>query len=119
MIVAPLLGIMLQMELSALPGLFAALALGTPSLSLIGAVGAALTLGARRGGALLALFGFAVAGPGFWFLEPGAVEAALSAQPIGIHLAVLAALLVGLAPAFPYGPAQRPCVRRVSELNPS
>ncbi len=97
LIVAPFLGIMLQMEMDALPGLVAALALGTPSLSLIGAVGAALTLGARRGGALLALLVLPLQIPVLVF-GAGAVEAALNAQPMGVHLAVLTALLVGLAP---------------------
>ncbi len=97
LIIAPFLGIMLQMESSALPGLVAALMLGTPSLSLIGAVGAALTLGARRGGALLALLVLPLQIPVLVF-GTGAVEASLSAEPMGIHLAVLTALLVGLTP---------------------
>ena len=43
------------MPLGALPVLCAAMLLGTPTLSLIGAIGAALTLGARRGGILIPL----------------------------------------------------------------
>src|SRR3546814_6705290 len=47
-VIAPLLAILMQMEPSAIPVLLLALLLGTPSLSLIGAIGAALTLGARQ-----------------------------------------------------------------------
>lgn len=52
---SPIMGILLNLPGEAYPVLILALLLGTPSLSLIGAVGAALTLGARRGGGLLAL----------------------------------------------------------------
>jgi heme exporter protein B len=44
---------MLGLPLSSLPPLILALLLGTPTLSLLGALGAALTLGARRSGALV------------------------------------------------------------------
>src|SRR3546814_4588310 len=54
-VIAPLLAILMQMEPSAIPVLLLALLLGTPSLSLIGAIGAALTLGARRGAILVPL----------------------------------------------------------------
>lgn len=55
MLVAPILGVMMGLDPSSYVTLEISLALGTPVLSLIGAVGAALTLGARRGGALLAV----------------------------------------------------------------
>ena len=54
-IVAPLLGLQFNLNADALLVLLASLLLGTPTLSLIGAVGAALTLGVRGGGALLSL----------------------------------------------------------------
>jgi len=54
-LLAPLLGLLLNLELEAYPVLVATLLAGTPAISLIGAVGAALTLRARRGGLLLAL----------------------------------------------------------------
>ena len=54
-IVSPLLALLLNMEASGYGVLLAALALGTPTLSLIGAIGAALILGARRSGVLLSL----------------------------------------------------------------
>ena len=54
-LLSPLMAAMLGLEARVWPVLLLSLLLGTPCLSLIGAVGAALTLGARRGGALLAL----------------------------------------------------------------
>lgn len=53
--ISPVLGVMLQLPDAAIPALAASLAAGTPALSLIGAIGAALTVGVRRGGLLLSL----------------------------------------------------------------
>ena len=54
-ILAPIAALTLNLPVAALPSLMLGLLLGTPALSLIGAVGAALTLGLRSGGVLLAL----------------------------------------------------------------
>ena len=54
-IIAPLLAMMLHMEQSAYPALLITLLLGTPILSLIGAIGVALTVGIKKGGVLLSL----------------------------------------------------------------
>lgn len=54
-ILAPAAALLLNMPIAALPALMLGLLLGTPALSLIGAVGAALTVGLRSGGVLLAL----------------------------------------------------------------
>ena len=54
-LLSPVLGYMLQMEAAALPRLMLSLLAGTPTLSLIGGLGAALTLGTRRAAALLGL----------------------------------------------------------------
>ncbi len=54
-LLAPLLALLLDMSASVLPTLLLSLAIGTPALSLLGAVGAALTVGLRKGGVLLAL----------------------------------------------------------------
>lgn len=93
-LVAPLLAILLQMDLAALPVLLLALLLGTPSLSLIGGIGAALTLGARRGAVLVPLLTLPLLVPVLIF-GVGAVEAAafgLSPRP---HLLLLGAFLAG------------------------
>lgn len=52
---APLLGLLLNLDLRAFGILIAAMVLGTPAVSAIGAIGAALTLNARKGGVLVAL----------------------------------------------------------------
>jgi heme exporter protein B len=54
-LLAPLLGLMLNLELAAYPVLLATMLAGTPAISFIGAIGAALTLRSRRGGLLVAL----------------------------------------------------------------
>jgi len=54
-LVGPLAAISFGAPLSALPGIFVALLLGSVTLSLVGSIGAGLTLGVRRGGALLSL----------------------------------------------------------------
>ncbi|MCC7016773.1 MAG: heme exporter protein CcmB [Rhodospirillales bacterium] len=54
-VAAPVLGVLMNISPEVFPVLVAALLLGTPTLSLIGAIGAGLILGARRGGVLLAL----------------------------------------------------------------
>lgn len=55
LIASPVLALLLNLDRGGLPMLLAAMALGTPSLTMVGAIGAALTLGARRGGVLLSL----------------------------------------------------------------
>lgn len=54
-IAAPVIGLLLNLEMAAVPALVATLLAGTPALSFIGAIGAALTLRARKGGMLVAL----------------------------------------------------------------
>lgn len=97
---SPLLGVLLQLPLDALPALAASLALGTPTLSLVGAIGAALTVGVNRGGALLSLLVLPLTAPVLVF-GAAAVTAAAEGRPIGAELSVLAAMLgaaLALAP---------------------
>jgi len=54
-LLAPVLGLMLNLDLEGYPVLMATLLAGTPAVSFLGAIGAALTLRARRGGLLVAL----------------------------------------------------------------
>ena len=99
-LIAPLLAIMLQMDAEALPVLLLALLLGTPSLSLIGGIGAALTLGARRGAVLVPLLTLPLLIPVLIF-GVGAVEAAafgLSASPHLLLLGAFLALALVLSP---------------------
>jgi heme exporter protein B len=93
LIMAPVLAPTLQLPAAGYGGLLAALALGTPTLSLIGAVGAALVLGARRGGVLLSLLVLPLYVPVLIF-GTAAVEAAVTDLPARPPLLVLAGLLV-------------------------
>jgi heme exporter protein B len=96
-VLAPLLGVAFGLESSVLLALSATLLVGTPTLSLIGGLAAALTLGARKSGALLALLALPLCVPTLIF-GAGAVEALASGGDFGAHFAVLAALaLVALA----------------------
>lgn len=99
-LIAPLLAVMLQMDTAALPALLLALLLGTPSLSLIGGIGAALTLGAKRGAVLVPLLTLPLLIPVLIF-GVGAAEAAatgLSAAPHLLLLGAFLALAVVLSP---------------------
>ena len=91
-LLAPVLGVQFDLPQQALLVLTLSLAIGTPVLSLIGAVGAALTLGVRGGGVLLALLVLPLYVPVLIFGAGGisAVAAGLSAGP---HLSLLGAFL--------------------------
>ena len=93
LVAAPLAGAMLNFTGTALPVLLASLALGTPALSLMGSIGAALTLGARRGGVLISLLVLPLYIPVLIF-GAGAVEAAASGLAAGPHLMLLAGIAV-------------------------
>ncbi len=54
-LLAPLLGLLLNLELGAYPAVVATMLIGSPAVSFLGAVGGALTLGLRRGGLLVAM----------------------------------------------------------------
>ncbi len=93
-VIAPVLGLMLNLDPHALPVLLASMALGTPTLSLVGTIGAALTLGARRGGALVSLLVLPLVLPVLIF-GVGAVEAEMTGLGPRPYLMILAALLAG------------------------
>ena len=92
-VVAPLLGFQFDLDADALLILLASLLLGTPTLSLIGAIGAALTLGLRGGGALLSLLVLPLYVPVLIF-GAGAVEAGAAGLGAAAHLSLLGALLL-------------------------
>ena len=91
-LLAPVLGLQFDLDGGALGVLMLALLLGTPLLSLIGAIGAALTLGLRGGGVLLSLLVLPLYVPALIF-GAGAVEAHVSGLGASGHLSLLAALL--------------------------
>ena len=104
LLVAPLLALVLRLPGDALPMLLLALLLGTPTLSLIGAVGAALTLGARRGGVLLPLLILPLDVPVLIF-GVAAVDAAAGGFPSGPPLALLGGILLAALPLAPWAAA--------------
>lgn len=93
-VAAPVLAVLMNMNPSGFATLLLAMALGTPILSLVGAIGAALTVGARRGGVLLSLLVLPLVTPVLIF-GVGVVDAALMGLNPRPHLLILAALLVG------------------------
>ncbi len=103
-VVAPVLAVLLHMESAALSVLVAAMILGTPSLSLIGAVGAALTVGVRRGGVLLSLLVLPLYIPVLIF-GVGAVEAAALGLTPRPHLLLLGSAFLAAAALTPWASA--------------
>ncbi|MGR4069852.1 heme exporter protein CcmB [Billgrantia sp. C5P2] len=91
-LMAPLLGVMLALPAGSYLVLAVSLALGSASLSLIGAIGAALTVGLSRGGVLLSLLVLPLYIPVLIF-GAGAVQAAIFGDGVLAHLAILGALL--------------------------
>lgn len=99
-LVAPLLALQLDLPAGGMMILVISLLVGTPSLSLIGAVGAALTLGVRGGGVLLSLLVLPLYTPVLIF-GAEAVAAAASGTSPEAHLSLLGAFLMlslGFAP---------------------
>jgi heme exporter protein B len=92
-LVAPLLGVQFDLEPHTLWILFISLLLGTPVLSLIGAIGAALTLGLRGGGVLIAVLILPLYVPVLIF-GAGAVDASITAGNIHANLYLLAAFFL-------------------------
>jgi heme exporter protein B len=97
-LMAPVLGLQFDMSFQALGVLMVTLLLGTPVLSMIGAIGAALTLGLRGGGVLLSLLVLPLCIPVLIF-GTGAVGAVSGGLSIAPHLSLLGAVLI-LALAF-------------------
>jgi len=100
-VVAPGLALLLDLEQGALPVLVVSLLLGTPILALLGAVGAALTLGVRGGGMLLALLVLPLFVPVLIF-GAGAVEAELSGTGAVAHLLLLGGGCAGALALAPW-----------------
>jgi len=93
LLVAPLLGILLGLPAVAIQTLLLTLLLGTPVLSLLGAVGVALTVGLRKGGMILSLLVLPLYIPLLIFAA-NAVDTAAASLPVTAHLSFISALLV-------------------------
>jgi heme exporter protein B len=92
-LIAPVLGLQFGLSGEALSVMTFGLLLGTPVLSMIGAVGAALTLGARGAGGLLALLVLPLYIPVLIF-GAGSVSASMAGMSFGGHLSLLGACLL-------------------------
>ena len=92
-LVAPVLGVQFGLSGEALGVLVFSLLLGTPVLSLIGAIGAALTLGLRGGGVLVSLLVLPLYIPVLIF-GAGAVDGAMSGLGAEAHLSLLGGILI-------------------------
>jgi heme exporter protein B len=93
LLVAPLLALFLGLPQAAMGTLWLTLILATPMLSLIGAIGVALTVGLRRGGMILSLLVLPLYIPVLIFAS-NAVDRAASGLPVTAQLNILLAMLI-------------------------
>ncbi|GHC23968.1 heme exporter protein CcmB [Aidingimonas halophila] len=100
-LMAPLLGILLSLPTGSYGVLSLSLAVGSASLSLVGAIGAALTVGLVRGGVLLSLLVLPLYIPVLIF-GTGAVQAAVAGSDVAPHLAILGAMLAAALMLAPW-----------------
>lgn len=103
-LLSPVAAVMLFLDSNMLWVLLATLLLGTPVLSLIGAVAAALTVALRRGGVLVPLITLPLMVPVIVFAT-GAMQAAAAGMPVAGYLALLAAFLVLALTLIPFAVA--------------
>jgi heme exporter protein B len=92
-LVAPLLGLQFGLDAAELGVMVASLLLGTPVLTMLGAIGAALVLGVRGGTILMALLVLPLYIPVLIF-GAGAIEASLAGTDVAANLSLLAAILL-------------------------
>jgi heme exporter protein B len=93
LLVSPLLGVLLGLTGDGIRILMCTLLLGTPVLSLLGAVGVALTVGLRKGGMILSLLVLPLYVPLLIFAA-SAVDTASAGLPVTAHMLFISALLV-------------------------
>ena len=103
-VATPLMALFLDLETGGYLVLAATMALGTPIVSLVGGVGAALTMGARRGGMLLSILVLPLLIPVLIF-GAGAVDAAIAEHAARQQLMVLAAMFLAAAALCPWAAA--------------
>jgi heme exporter protein B len=103
-LLAPLLAVQFDLPAESIAVMFFSLLIGTPILSLIGAIGAALTLGVRGGGVLVALLVLPLYIPVLIF-GAGAVGAEASGLGGSAHLLLLGGVLAGAAALAPWATA--------------
>ena len=101
LLVSPLIAVLLSLDVNTWLAMAATLALGTPILSLLGAVGVALTVALRKGGVLLSLLILPLYIPVLIFAT-SAIDAAGLGLPCSGQLAILGAMLVGALIMTPF-----------------
>ena len=104
LIAAPLIALLYGFPEDGYWILLITMALGTPTISLIGTVGAALTLGARRGGVLLSLLVLPLVIPVLIFGTAG-IDAAIGGFAVKPHLMLLGGILLGALVVSPIATA--------------
>lgn len=103
-LVAPVLGVLLNLPAGGYGWLVLSLALGTPALSVIGGFGAALVVGVKRGGLLLSLLVLPLYVPTLVF-GAEVVKRGAAGLDVGAPLALLAAITAGAAAVLPFAAA--------------
>ncbi|MGY6411011.1 MAG: heme exporter protein CcmB [Alkalilacustris sp.] len=103
-LVAPVLGVLMNLDAGAFGWLVLSLLLGTPALSVIGTFGAALTVGLRRGGLLLSLLVLPLYVPTLIY-GASVVTRGAEGLSVGTPLALLAAITLGAAALLPFASA--------------
>jgi heme exporter protein B len=103
-VISPFLGLLLDMDVLSILILMGGLIIGTPGLSLLGAIAAALTLGSRRPGVLSSLIVLPLYLPMLIF-GAGAVEAGATGAGARSHLLLLGALSLAALPLAPLATA--------------
>lgn len=101
LLLSPLVAVLLSLDMVGFQAVFLTLLLGTPILSLLGAIGVALTVGIGKGGVLLSLLTLPLYIPVLIFAT-SAIEAASLGVPYDGQLAILAAMLVGSITLAPF-----------------
>ncbi|MBM3615150.1 MAG: heme exporter protein CcmB [Alphaproteobacteria bacterium] len=101
---APVLGVLLNLPVQGYLWLVISLALGTPALSIIGAFGAALTVGLKRGGLLMSLLVLPLYMPTLIF-GAEVVKRGAAGMAVGTPLALLAAITAGALALLPFAAA--------------
>jgi heme exporter protein B len=104
-IVTPLFGLMLALDGPALGGVTLSLLIGTPALTALGAIGAALTVSLRRGGLLLSILVIPLAVPVLIFGVSAASAASGGTVPFATPLLILGALTLGSVALAPIAAA--------------
>lgn len=104
-LMAPVLGLMLNLDIALTPMLVATMLVGTPAISFLGSIGAALTLKSRRGGLLLALLVLPLYIPTLIFGISAIGFASLGQDGASASLLILIAISLASIAAGPFAAA--------------